>query len=175
MPLKINQSTNQQNLNEFVGQTKTTKNHPHHHHHHDFYCTRRQGGSPRSVVASVLECDTVVTEFEFKLSHYAILSYIYIYIYHVVLLEQISLSLSLSLSLSHSLSIRLYDLSLPAGPPCYNLCPYSAVVVLVGRPTLVRPCEGVHRENVAYIFALTFLAVSRVSCSSYLDCFRDGR
>ena len=100
-------------------------------------------------------------------------TYIYIYIYHhqVALLARISLTLSLSLSfflslslsLSIYLSIRPYRPSPSAGLPDYVLCPRRAFVGLVGRLTLVRSCEGVHKRT-----SLINLSLFLQQCPAYL-------
>ena len=41
--------------------------------------------------------------------------------------------------------------------------------VFAGQPTLVHPCIGGPKENIAYEFVFASLAVPRISCSSYLD------
>ena len=46
-----------------------------------------------------------------------------------------------------SLFIRPYHLSLPASLSNYTLCPHITDVALAGRPTLTRPCKGVHRRR----------------------------
>ena len=66
----------------------------------------------------------------------------------------------------NSLAIRHYHPSLLAGLPGYIQCPYKAV--LVGRPTLVRLCEGVHRRR-ALLSSSLLLKVYRMSYSSNLD------
>ena len=82
-----------------------------------------------------------------------------------------SLTVWISLSLSLSLSIRLYHLSLLAGLPKYILCPHRTEV-LAGRLTQVGPCVGVRRRT-SLMNSLAFPAMSCMSCSSYLDGFRD--
>ena len=70
------------------------------------------------------------------------------------------------------LAVRLYHPSLSAGLLDYILCLCRAGVdkfLLVGQHLLVRV-----RDSVTLEFVLAPLAASRVSCSSYLDGFRDG-
>ena len=73
------------------------------------------------------------------------------------------------------LAIRPNHPSFPAGLLDYNLCPYRAVVdrfLLV-----VNTCMSVWRgslKDIAYVFVFTSPAMSHISCSSYLNGFRDG-
>ena len=81
-----------------------------------------------------------------------------------------------SLSLSHSLAIRLYFPSFPVGLRDYILSPHGAVVdklLLVGQHLHVRVKGPL--ENVTYEFVLTSPTVSHMSCSFYLEGFKDGR
>ena len=72
---------------------------------------------------------------------YMNITYIYIYIYHVMLVAQISLTLSLA--------THLYRPLLPGGVFQTTSCIGTELlyVVLAGRPTFSRPCEGVHRST----------------------------
>ena len=98
---------------------------------------------------------------------------IYIYIY-IVIHRQTGIHSRISLTFSRA--IRPYHPSLLAGLPDYILCLYW---VVIGKFLFVSQHWHVHVwgawENVTYEFVFASSAVSCMSCSSYLDGFRDWR
>ena len=98
--------------------------------------------------------------------------YIYIYIYVIIIIIKSRWknelpSLTLSLSISLSVSICLYHSSFPAVYPDYILYPNRAV--LLSSCWSANSSASISRglwKNSTY-------ALSRISCSSFLDGFRD--
>ena len=127
----------------------------------------------QSLISLSLPQDTCTHTHTHTHTHICIYIYIYIYIYIKQYHQQISQQL-VTLIMTRwehgfpwlSPAIRFHHLSLP----------YKAVIDKFC--WLPNTCTSMWRdpsENVAYEFVLTFPVVSRTSCSSYLDGFRDGR